>query len=78
MEMIMGFVFLCGIVCNRVLLCVQVHNGSRAWGKMKMVKISENTDSDQKTSSAGKIFTPPLKTKKAQSPEITGFLSLLR
>ena len=62
------FVFLCGIVCNRVLLCVQVHNGSRAWGKMKMVKISENTDSDQKTSSAGKIFTPPLKTKKAQKP----------
>lgn len=35
---------------------------------MKMVKISENTDSDQKTSSAGKIFTPPLKTKKAQKP----------
>lgn len=35
---------------------------------MKMVKISENTDSDQKISSAGKIFTPPLKTKKAQKP----------
>jgi len=35
---------------------------------MKIVKISENTDSDQKTSSAVKIFTPPLKTKKAQKP----------
>ena len=33
-----------------------------------MVKIRENTDSDQKTSSAGKIFTPALKWKKAQKP----------
>lgn len=62
------FVFLCGIVCNRVFLCVPVRNHSGVGGKMKMVKISENTDSDQKTSSAGKIFTPPLKTKKAQKP----------
>ena len=62
------FVFLCGTVCNRVFLCVPMCNDSREWGKMKMVKISENTDSDQKTSSAGKIFTPPLKTKKAQKP----------
>ena len=66
--MIMGFVFLCVIVCNRVFLCVPVRNHSGVGGKMKMVKISENTDSDQKTSSAGKIFTPPLKTKKAQKP----------
>ena len=66
--MIMGFVFLCVIVCNRVFLCVPMCNDSRGWGKMKMVKISEITDSDQKNSSAGKIFTPPLKTKKAQKP----------
>ena len=51
-----------------MFLCVPVCNRSRAGGKMKMVRISENTDSDQKTSSAGKIFTPPLKTKKAQKP----------
>lgn len=33
-----------------------------------MVKIGENADFDQKTSSAGKFFTPPLKRKKAQKP----------
>ena len=44
---------------------------------MKMVKISENTDSDQKTSSAGKIFTPALKRKKAQKPRGYRVLSLL-
>ena len=71
------FVFLCGIVCNRVFFCVPVCNRSRAGGKMKMVRISENTDSDQKTSSAGKIFTPPLKTKKAQKPRDNRVLSLL-
>ena len=62
------FVFLCGIVCNCVFPCVPVRNGSRAGGKMKMVKTGEKSDSDQKNSSAGKIFTPPLKTKKAQKP----------
>ena len=42
---------------------------SKGWRVFRAkVKISENTDSDQKTSSAGKIFTPPLKTKKAQKP----------
>ena len=55
-------------MCNHVFLCVPIHNGAAVWGKIKMVKIGEKSDSDQKTSSAGKIFTPPLKTKKAQKP----------
>ena len=56
--MIMGFVFLCGIVCNRVFFCVPVCNRSRAGGKMKMAKISENTDSDQKNCIAREGFLP--------------------
>ena len=45
-------VFLCGIVCNCVFLCVPVRIGSKAWGKMKMVKTGEKSNSDQKTVTA--------------------------
>ena len=74
----MGFVFLCGIVWNRVFLCVPVCNCSGVGGKIYMVKIGEKSDSDQKNSSAGKIFTPPQKQRRLRRPVVAGFLSLLR
>ena len=39
-----------------------------AWDKMKTVKTGEKSDSDLKSSSAGKIITPPPKYAKAQKP----------
>ena len=57
----MSFVFQCGIICYCVFRL-------GAWGKIKTAKTGKKSDSDLKTSSAGKRITPPLKQQKAQKP----------
>ena len=57
----MSCVFQCGIMCYCVFRL-------GAWGKIKTAKTGKKSDSDLKTSSAGKRIPPPLKQQKAQKP----------